>query len=127
MKRPPIREALGTGFALRCPRCGKGRLFRGWLEMRRECPACKLPYYRESGYFLGAMILNYGFTAAVVLAAYLATLALRWEAILHTTSALFGWMGFGVSVSLLLMRHAYSLWLSLDYWLEPWSDRGTGE
>ena len=90
--------------------------------MQQQCAVCSLGYYRESGYFIGAMILNYGFTAVVVIAAYLAALALHWEGILHTTKALFGWMAFGVAVSLALMRHAYSLWLSLDYWVEPWPD-----
>jgi uncharacterized protein (DUF983 family) len=90
--------------------------------MRRQCAECGLGYYRESGYFVGAMILNYGFTAVVVIAAYLLALALHWEGSLHTTRAMLGWMAFGVVVSLALMRHAYSLWLSLDYWLEPWGD-----
>ena len=90
--------------------------------MRRQCPECGLEYYRESGYFVGAMILNYGFTAVVVITAYLLAVALRWEAILGTTRAMVGWMAFGVVVSLGLMRQAYSLWLSLDYWLEPWGD-----
>ncbi len=90
--------------------------------MRRQCGACGLRYYRESGYFLGAMILNYGFTAVVVIGAYLGALLIHWEAVLHTTRALFGWMFFGVAISLALMRHSYSLWLSLDYWLEPWGE-----
>jgi hypothetical protein len=68
------------------------------------------------------MILNYGFTAVVVIAAYLLALALHWKGILGTTRAMLGWMAFGIVVSLGLMRQAYSLWLSLDYWLEPWGD-----
>lgn len=67
------------------------------------------------------MILNYAFTTVVVIAAYLLALALHWEGILHTTKAMFGWMAFGVGVSLALMRHACSLWHSLDYRLEPWA------
>lgn len=96
--------------------------------MRRKCPECGLPYYRESGYFVGAMFLNYGFTAGFIIGFYLLCLALHIEAVLHTVRALMVWMLFGVALSLLLVRHSYSLWLSLDYWLEPWAARsGFGE
>jgi uncharacterized protein (DUF983 family) len=36
----PIR----TGLACRCPRCGKGRLFRGFLDLRPRCETCGLDY-----------------------------------------------------------------------------------
>jgi uncharacterized protein (DUF983 family) len=38
--RPPIR----TGLACRCPRCGEGRLFRGFLDLRPRCETCGLDY-----------------------------------------------------------------------------------
>src|SRR5262245_66045977 len=28
----------------RCPRCGLGRLFRGYLTLRPSCPACQLDF-----------------------------------------------------------------------------------
>jgi uncharacterized protein (DUF983 family) len=34
----PLRAALGC----RCPRCGKGRLFAGLLEVRGSCEVCGL-------------------------------------------------------------------------------------
>ncbi len=43
--------------------------------MRRECAVCGLRYFRESGYYIGAMILNYGITIALVVAAYLISLS----------------------------------------------------
>jgi uncharacterized protein (DUF983 family) len=33
-----------TGLAGRCPRCGKGRLFDGFLALRSRCEACGLDY-----------------------------------------------------------------------------------
>lgn len=33
-----------TGLACRCPRCGKGRLLQGYLNMRPRCEACGLDY-----------------------------------------------------------------------------------
>ena len=88
--------------------------------MRRECPQCGLTYFRESGYYLGAMMINYALTAVVVLVAYL--LLLRAPELLHvsTEKKIALWLGLAVVVSLALMRHCYSLWLAMDYWLEPW-------
>jgi uncharacterized protein (DUF983 family) len=39
-KRPPIM----TGLACRCPRCGKGKLFQGFLSLRPRCEVCGLDY-----------------------------------------------------------------------------------
>lgn len=36
----PIR----TGLACRCPRCGRGRLFSGFLNLRPRCDVCGLDY-----------------------------------------------------------------------------------
>jgi uncharacterized protein (DUF983 family) len=33
-----------TGLTGRCPRCGKGHLFTGFLALRKECEACGLDY-----------------------------------------------------------------------------------
>ncbi len=33
-----------SGFLCRCPRCGKGSLYRGFLALRERCPQCGLDY-----------------------------------------------------------------------------------
>ena len=40
----PRLSTLKTGMACRCPRCGKGALFKGYLTLRTECPECGLSY-----------------------------------------------------------------------------------
>jgi uncharacterized protein (DUF983 family) len=40
----PSLSTLKTGLACRCPRCGKGPLFKGYLSLRPSCPACGLDY-----------------------------------------------------------------------------------
>jgi uncharacterized protein (DUF983 family) len=46
---PPLSPAL-TGLTCRCPRCGKGRLFQGFLNTRPHCEACGLDYgFIDSG------------------------------------------------------------------------------
>ena len=35
-----LRTALFRGWRRRCPACGEGKLFSGYLDVVRECPAC---------------------------------------------------------------------------------------
>lgn len=35
-----VWRAMLRGFGLRCPNCGKGHLFRKFLKVADECPAC---------------------------------------------------------------------------------------
>jgi uncharacterized protein (DUF983 family) len=37
-------SVLSASLKGRCPRCGKGRLFRGYLAVRPSCPSCGLDY-----------------------------------------------------------------------------------
>jgi uncharacterized protein (DUF983 family) len=38
---PPV-PAISTGLAGRCPRCGQGRMFRGFLAVAPRCEVCGL-------------------------------------------------------------------------------------
>lgn len=40
----PRLSTLKTGLACRCPRCGKGPLYKGYLSLRESCPDCGLDY-----------------------------------------------------------------------------------
>src|SRR6266511_6141655 len=40
----PLRVAVMRGLAGRCPHCGKGKLFDGFLALRPRCEACGLDY-----------------------------------------------------------------------------------
>ncbi|WP_367192318.1 DUF983 domain-containing protein [Amorphus sp. 3PC139-8] len=46
---PPL-PATQTGLAGRCPRCGEGKLFDGFLSIRERCPVCGLDFrFIDSG------------------------------------------------------------------------------
>ncbi len=46
---PPL-SPVSTGPAGRCPRCGKGRLFNGFLTLAPRCEVCGLDYsFADSG------------------------------------------------------------------------------
>lgn len=41
---------VSAGLAGRCPRCGKGKLFDGFLTLRRHCEVCGLDFsFADSG------------------------------------------------------------------------------
>jgi uncharacterized protein (DUF983 family) len=47
MAKPPINSVMGStraGLRCACPRCGKGKLFRGFLTLAPCCEACGLDY-----------------------------------------------------------------------------------
>jgi uncharacterized protein (DUF983 family) len=39
-----LRGSILRGLACRCPRCGKGSLFRGFLNIAPRCESCGLDY-----------------------------------------------------------------------------------
>jgi uncharacterized protein (DUF983 family) len=41
---PPGESALSLGLKGKCPRCGKGNLFAGWLRLAPKCEVCGLDY-----------------------------------------------------------------------------------
>ena len=40
----PLRLPIGRGLIGRCPRCGKGKLFGGFLALAPRCAHCGLDY-----------------------------------------------------------------------------------
>jgi uncharacterized protein (DUF983 family) len=48
-KHPPV-EPFAAGLKGRCPRCGQGRLFSGYLTVGERCNVCDLDYsFAEAG------------------------------------------------------------------------------
>jgi uncharacterized protein (DUF983 family) len=46
---PPV-PAVSTGLLGRCPRCGRGKLFKGFLTLAPACTVCGLDYsFADSG------------------------------------------------------------------------------
>jgi len=72
---PASRAALlGRGLTRRCARCGSGNLFRGWLRMVPDCPRCGLHFERESGYWAGALAINFVCTGGLLILVLVALL-----------------------------------------------------
>jgi uncharacterized protein (DUF983 family) len=114
--RPGIFHLLKAGASLRCPRCGRGKVFDGFFRMRRECPLCRLVFEREQGFFVGAIYVNY---AATVLIAMPGFFLLDHYAEASLSFQLFLWGAFALVFPILFFRHSKSLWLSAAYAFHP--------
>jgi hypothetical protein len=91
-------------------------VFAGPFRMHERCPACALVFEREPGYFVGAIYLNYGATALITFAGYFALDAALGLAV---GPQLLLWGTFAVAFPLWFFRYSKSLWLSLDYLVDP--------
>lgn len=111
---------LLRSIRLRCPQCGKGRIYYAFSKMFRHCVFCGLVYERESGYFLGAIYFNYGLTALVVTVGYpLLVFGLRLPANVIFWAA----MVFCILFPFCFFRYARSLWIAFDQLCDPGESR----
>src|SRR6266545_3065785 len=107
---------LRRGLKLKCPDCGLGPLYRKAFRMHSHCEYCGLIYEREQGYFVGAIYINVIATESLLLAALLiyALIAGRISQTILTVLIVLA-----VTLPLLFFHHSRSLWLCVDYILNP--------
>ena len=102
---------------LRCPICGKGRLFHGYFDSPERCPACGYYFMRESGYFLPHVAIGYVATVLVALGSWP---VLRYVFGIRSPALTLGIM---IAVAILFgvwfTRYAKAIWLALDLTLNP--------
>src|SRR5262245_43060010 len=115
-----FRSRIEAFLLLRCPSCQKGRLFDSWFRMNQRCAHCGLAFYRESGYYVGSIYINYAATVAVVLASFFffQSVPEQFQLPFFLFVALF--------TSLAFFRHSRSLWIAIDYWISPWKPAELG-
>jgi uncharacterized protein (DUF983 family) len=84
--------------------------------MRPACELCGLRFERAQGYFVGAIYVNYTITAAIVIGGYL----VLWRYTTVSLAAQFAiWVPVAVLFPLWFFRYSRSLWLSLEYLINP--------
>ncbi len=70
-----LADAIRAGLLCKCPRCGKGKLFDGFLTPRPRCDVCGLDYgFADSGD--GPAVFIMFFAGFIVVGAALVTEAL---------------------------------------------------
>ena len=108
-------QAVFRGMALRCPACGRGKLFAGLFRMNSDCSECGFRFERPAGYFLGSTYINYGITALLTTVSFVVMrFGLGWE----KESLLPGLLAFCLIFPLVFFRFARSLWLSIDTFID---------
>jgi uncharacterized protein (DUF983 family) len=116
-EKPSYATLIGRALRLRCPACGRAKLFRNWISMNDPCPECGRKFDRAPGYLLGAIYFNYGVTALLVVACYFSlflTGTLTARQLLWTLTA------FSVLFPLWFFRYARALWIAFDERWDPW-------
>ena len=104
-------SVLSTGLACRCPRCGRGRLFRGFLSVVPACASCGLDLTGADSADGPAVFI------ILIVGALVVPLALITQALFDPPfwlqMAIWGTMI--VAASLALLRPAKAIMIALQY------------
>ncbi len=111
----PLHRLLWHALRLRCPYCGKGRIYSHGFTINDHCSNCGWIFEREDGYWTGAIAVN-----LVVAETIAAAIAIP-LAIMQVSPALV--MGIGIplviALPILFYRHSNSFWMALDFMIHP--------
>ena len=113
--KPPVWRAL----RLRCPNCGKGKMFRRWVVVIAACSACGLRFNRgEDDYFIGAYTLNLIIAELIVVGAFVGVAFVMWP---DVPWGKLPWALLPVAVLAPLITYplSKSLWLGIDLLFRP--------
>ena len=108
---PTLTESALRGIACRCPRCGKGKLYGGFLHLRPSCEACGLDYtFTDTGD--GPAIFLIMLAGAIVVTAAL-IVEVKYQPPFWVHAAL--WLPLILATTLLPMRSMKSLLIALQF------------
>lgn len=109
--RYPPQEPFSTGLRGRCPRCGEGGLFDGFLRLAPRCPSCGLDYaFADSAD--GPAVFIILFVGFAVAALALVT-EIAWSPPVWVHAVL--WGPLVIALSLGLMRPLKGIAIALQY------------
>ncbi len=102
---------IATGLACRCPRCGEGRLFSGFLTLKPACEACGLDYSFADSADGPAVFIMFIAGFAIVGAALFVEVAYEPPIWLHLVL----WLPLATALCLALLRPSKGLAIALQY------------
>jgi uncharacterized protein (DUF983 family) len=117
MKRagePDALLALARGVMRRCPRCGRGKLFRRWFNYPKTCPRCGLRFEREEGSFLGSLTINYGATGIAFFALLIGWMVAMGGQV-RLVPLVLASIAVVIVVPLLFYPFAKTIWAAIDF------------
>lgn len=106
-----ILPFLLAGLRSRCPRCGKGRLFSGFLDVVDRCEVCGLELARNDSGDGPAVFLIFILGFTIVPLALLVSLRVDWPLWVHAIL----WSLVILGTALGMLRPAKGLTLALQY------------
>ena len=108
---PTLTESALRGIACKCPRCGRGKIYSGFLTLRPSCEACRLDYsFMDSGD--GPAIFMIMIAGAIVVGAAL-IVEVKYQPPFWLHAAL--WLPLISVTTLLPLRSMKSLLIALQY------------
>ena len=108
---PTLSESALRGIACKCPRCGKGRIYSGFLTLRPSCEVCGLDFaFMDSGD--GPAIFMIMIAGAIVVGAAL-IVEVKYQPPFWLHAAL--WLPLIAATTLLPLRSMKSLLIALQY------------
>ena len=110
-QRATLTETVLRGLACKCPRCGRGRLYAGFLRLAAKCDACGLDYtFIDSGD--GPAVFIIMIAGAIVVASAL-IVEIKYQPPFWVHAAL--WLPLTLAVTLWPLRAAKSLLIALQF------------
>ena len=108
---PTVTESALRGLACKCPRCGRGKLFAGFLTLREKCDACGLDYaFIDAGD--GPAVFIILFAGAIVVGSAL-IVEVKYQPPFWVHAAL--WVPLILAVTLWPLRAMKSLLIALQF------------
>ena len=108
---PTLTESALRGIACKCPRCGKGSIYSGFLTLRPACESCGLDFaFMDSGD--GPAIFMIMIAGAIVVGAAL-IVEIKYQPPFWLHAAL--WLPLILATTLLPLRSMKSLLIALQY------------
>jgi uncharacterized protein (DUF983 family) len=111
----PQISILQASLRCLCPRCGKGKLFKGLLTLRPACPICGLDLTQSDTGDAGAVGLIMVLGAIIVISAF--WVEFRFEPPLWVHAIL--WPSITLPLAILLMRPMKAALVALQYRHRP--------
>ena len=106
-----LTETILRGLACKCPRCGRGKLYAGFLTLAAKCDACGLDYaFIDSGD--GPAVFIILIAGAIVVTAAL-IVEIKYQPPFWVHAAL--WLPLTLAVTLWPLRAAKSLLIALQF------------
>jgi uncharacterized protein (DUF983 family) len=102
---------LGSVLRARCPACHEGKVLNGVFSIHRRCPKCSYDLHPEPGFYLGAMVVGFLFTAITTVPLMI---ALKFAGAEVAVLAVFPLIEF-IFVGTFVIFYCRILWLHLEY------------